>query len=356
VGGRRSTRGDVIAVVEAAYDLGADDEQWLCGVVAAAARLFPPGRGAYALTHDPTAGRVRRWRSAGIDAKTLAEMLTALGGGNLDDTPTTRVFPPVIWERMVLPYPRAITLRALFPSRSRDPFMAGMLAAAGNQIGVRGTDERGEGVVLSSPGSPVPGTTPGWPLFERLGTHLAAGYRLRQALGGTPGLGAAEAVFTSAGRLEHLGASDGWEREAAEDAALAGRARPRGRDALARLLARRAARVREAVGPLRRASSARALALWRGLFDGRWSLVGQHDRDGKRFLLAIPNPPEARARTALSRRERQVVALLCAGCSAKQVSYELGLARSTVSGHLKTALRKLRLRNLSELLAFAGAG
>jgi DNA-binding CsgD family transcriptional regulator len=356
VGSRGSKRGDVIAVVEAAYDLAADDEQWLCGIVAAAARLFPPGRGAYALTHEPDAGVVRRWRSTGVDAKTIAEILMPLGGHSPDNTPPARFFPPAIWERMVLPYPRAITLRALFPARSRDPFMAGAIAAAGNQIGVRGTDERGEGVVLSSPGSRAPGATPGWPLFERLGTHLAAGYRLRQALGGTPGLGAAEAVFTSAGRLEHVGESDGWEREAAEDAALGGRARPRGRDALARLLARRAAGVREAMGPLRRVSSARALSLWRGLFDGRWSLVGQHDRDGKRFLLAIPNPPGARARAALTWRERQVAALLCQGCSAKQVSYELGLARSTVSGHLKAVLRKLRLRNLSELIALAGAG
>jgi DNA-binding NarL/FixJ family response regulator len=112
----------------------------------------------------------------------------------------------------------------------------------------------------------------------------------------------------------------------------------------------------QALGPLRRVSPERALSLWRGLFDGRWSLVAQEDRDGKRFLLAIPNPPHARARATLTRREQQVTALLCQGWSAKQVSYELGLGRSTVSGHLRSALNKLHLRNLSELLALTGGG
>jgi DNA-binding CsgD family transcriptional regulator len=242
-------------------------------------------------------------------------------------------------------------MSALFPRRARDPLVERMLSVAGNQVGVRGTDSRGDGVVLSTvfAGTLTPERRA---LLARAGTHIAAGHRLRRSLAGRSWREAAEAVFDAAGRLEHVAVRDDWRAEAAADAAVAGRRRAADDvDLLARTLTDRARRVRDAVGPLRRASPARALELWRGLFDGRWSLVAHADSDGKRFLVAMRNPPGVHDQAALGRRERQVAQLLIDGCSLKQVSYELGLAPSTVSGHVKTTLRKLRLGDVGELVA-----
>jgi len=107
------------------------------------------------------------------------------------------------------------------------------------------------------------------------------------------------------------------------------------------------------LGRLRALSPARALALWRGLFDGRWSLVAHTDRDGKRFLLAFKNPPQVRKQAGLSHRERQIISLLALGATFKQACYELGLAPATVSTHLKSALHKLRMRDVRELATLA---
>jgi DNA-binding CsgD family transcriptional regulator len=338
---------DFIAVLEAAYDLRADEETWVTNVVSTGARLLPPGDGALAMTYNAADDRVGMWRSHGMRDDTMDRMFEPLGVASPEGQRAADFFPPSVWRRMMSPFPRASTLRALFPRR-REAFMDGFLKAAGNQMGVRGTDESGTGIVLACPWSSQRPPTLRRPLFERLGTHLAAAYRLRRALGQQPSLDVAEAVFTAAGRLEHLAVGEDWQRDRAEDR---GRARP---DSVTRLLIDRGRKVKTALGPIRRVSAARALSLWKGLFDGRWSLVTHSDRDGKRLLLAFRNPPGVRDDNALNTREQQVVGLLCQGCSSKQVAYELGLAPSTISGHLKAALGKLRLRNVGQLLALSG--
>jgi DNA-binding CsgD family transcriptional regulator len=346
---------DFVAVLEAAYDVAADEGAWLTGLATATARLFGPGHGAYALSYDAPSDTVGKWRQYGIDEEKVALILKPLDGRDPDGSRASPSFPAPIWQRLMAPYPRAATMTDLFPRHRRQDFMDGFIRAAGDQMGIRGTAADGSGV---SVGCPWP--RPSLPaqrrdLFARLGTHLAAAYRLRQALAGDRSLSAAEAVLTSVGRLEHLAVSEDWEQESAEDGAARGSRKASGRDALARLLTDRGRRVREALGPARRVSATRALSLWRGLFDGRWSLVAHTDRDGKRLLLAFRNPPGVRSEAALTWRERQVTALLCQGCSLKLVSYELGLAPSTVSEHLAKALRKLRLRDRAELDALAGA-
>jgi DNA-binding CsgD family transcriptional regulator len=90
--------------------------------------------------------------------------------------------------------------------------------------------------------------------------------------------------------------------------------------------------------------------------DGTWSLVDHVESDGRRWVLARRNAPGARDPKALSPRERDVLALAALGHSNKYVGYLLGLAPSTVAGHLAAAQRKLRLRSRSELIAMFGAG
>jgi DNA-binding NarL/FixJ family response regulator len=55
----------------------------------------------------------------------------------------------------------------------------------------------------------------------------------------------------------------------------------------------------------------------------------------------------------LTRRERQVLRLLAAGRSTREIAAALGRSRKTVSAHRGHILAKLRLRNNAELTRFA---
>jgi DNA-binding CsgD family transcriptional regulator len=113
--------------------------------------------------------------------------------------------------------------------------------------------------------------------------------------------------------------------------------------------------IDRARGKLRRVDVDEALGEWKGLVDGRWSLVDKFDRDGKRFVLARRNEPGVRTLSPLSDRERQVVAYVALGHSNKLIAYELGIADSTVRVLVARAARKLGARTREELATRAEA-
>jgi DNA-binding CsgD family transcriptional regulator len=78
-------------------------------------------------------------------------------------------------------------------------------------------------------------------------------------------------------------------------------------------------------------------------------LVDRFESDGKRFVLAIRNPPQLTDPRALTERERQVAHLVAQGTSNKMIAYSLGISESTVATQLARALRKLGLRRREEL-------
>lgn len=94
-----------------------------------------------------------------------------------------------------------------------------------------------------------------------------------------------------------------------------------------------------------------ALELWRGLMTGRWSLVDHFDHCGRLYVVAVRNPADVCHLRTLTERERQVVALAASGYANKLTAYTLGLATSTVAAHLQRAIRKLGLRDRTELVA-----
>lgn len=190
-------------------------------------------------------------------------------------------------------------------------------------------DERGRGPFFARLGR-----TPLAPRTSRVladvAAHLASLARLRKALGGRRET--LEAICAPDGRLLHGNA-----------AAVAARTS----------LAAAVKAMERARGPLRRLDPDEAVATWRAMVEGRWTLVERTDTDGKRLLLAHRND-RPRALGALGRIEVAVAGLAALGHSDKYIGYELGIARSTVSTHLARALEKLHLPDRRALVAAHG--
>lgn len=115
------------------------------------------------------------------------------------------------------------------------------------------------------------------------------------------------------------------------------------------VLRRSAAALDRARGPLRRTDQDEALAVWKALVAGRWSLVDHVDTDGRRFVLARRNDPDAPDVRGLTLREQQVLGYVALGHANKTIAYELGLTTSTVAGHLAKARQKLGLKSLAAI-------
>ncbi|MFO0547706.1 MAG: helix-turn-helix transcriptional regulator [Polyangiaceae bacterium] len=171
--------------------------------------------------------------------------------------------------------------------------------------------------------------------WNRVAAHLSAATQLRRSLanGGLASLeGAPAVVDPTSGKVVHASeAAQGSLSEIRSAAIDVDRARTK-------VIAENAAR---------------ALALWRALFDGKWTVFDVFDTDGRRFVVAHENAPDVAADSRLTRRERQVAELVARGNSDALVSYMLGLSISTVRTHLARALRKLRLRSARELTEVA---
>ena len=109
-------------------------------------------------------------------------------------------------------------------------------------------------------------------------------------------------------------------------------------------------------GPLDRRSPEQARSLWSAVVAGQWALIDRFDADGKRYLVARRSASAAAARSPLSAREYQIAAMVAAGQSNKVISYELGLAASTVATHLSSAMTKLGVTSRVELVQLFGPG
>lgn len=172
--------------------------------------------------------------------------------------------------------------------------------------------------------------------WARLLVHVATAARLRYGLGLHGKRHAAPAaVLEPDGTLAH-----------AEGAARLGPARKALSDA--------ARAIDLARGHLRQQDPERAIALWRGLVNGRWSLVESIDSDGRRFVVAKENrvAPTNSPRT-LSGRQAAVVHLAAQGHTNKLIAYELGLSEASIATHLRRAARIAGVASRVELVQWA---
>jgi len=318
-------RFDPIRAVEACYAAAPSDEAWLAGLGLA----FEPissGHGLHATLFTLQAGRITEARVHDHGpVRASASAFLRLW----DDSPPERLlarFAP-------LPPVDTLSRRVGFRSgRPDDPWLEFARARGlADALLVVALDPLGHGVTLSLPSA--------YPIhlgprlrgrLTLLSAHLATAHRLRRAAAAPP-----DAILDPEGRVRH---AEGEARGLAEREALA-------------VAVRRAEKAR---GTLRRTDPDEALGLWRGLVDGRWSLVDHVEADGRRLVLARRNAPDARDPAALSPRERDVLAYVAQGHSNKFVGYALGLSPATVASHLRAGLAKLRLRSRRAAIELLG--
>jgi DNA-binding NarL/FixJ family response regulator len=110
-----------------------------------------------------------------------------------------------------------------------------------------------------------------------------------------------------------------------------------------------------ACGVLSKWTSAQELqtAVWTAC-KGRIGLDSAAAEGGLEGRVATPSGTDAKLRILqLTRRERQLVPLVCSGLRNKEIAQQLGIAESTVWHHLTSVFTKLQVEDRMGLAAFA---
>jgi DNA-binding CsgD family transcriptional regulator len=332
---------DPIAIVEAAYALTGDETEWLERLVQVALPSLERGHGVLAFTYDATDAldiRVRRiTASASFDpglfttasqlglpkpadeliapmfrrtfVDTLRRVPMALRRAGMPDVPLRQ------FERALVTYFHERNLVDEFWVNAQDPTYLGCCFIA----------------PTSSRSRWQPSEARQW---RRIAAHVTTAFRIRRHFASIASGGAVakppEATFASDARLVHAEDSvkDSSTRAALRQAVLA---------------------MDRARGPLRRCDPEQAVAIWRALVAGRWSLLEHFDSDGRRFIVAHRIDATVPDERGLTLPERQVVAYVALGRSNKAIAYDLGLSLSAVAHHLARARAKLRLPSQAAL-------
>ena len=324
--------GDWIRLLDASYEMSEADLDWRVRVIETARPLFPRSPAVILLIARVTPDQIEVEE---IETPGPPEMREAVLEVN-------DAGPKGVFDLMYRSGPVAGTLsERIFPRvpEARRAFLESARGAARDFVGAVGRADAGRMALLLAPLAEESTTTPGerrrWHLAM---THLGAGLRLRTALaGGDVDHESAEAVFDPGGELLH-----------ARGQARSPTAREMLRDAVVRI-----DKARSTAGS---SDAIEAMEHWRGLVDGRWSLIDHFERDGKRFIVAHKNDPFVHDPRGLSVREKQISELIGMGRSTKEIAYELGLSLSAISMSAKAACEKLGLTSRAELALFFAPG
>lgn len=324
---------DILDIVEGAYETTVDLHQWLVQANDRFASRFPAALapGGYVISKTPEGPpKFHAAYLAGVeDAMTVFDPMHE----NMDRDLADAVF---------LPGTHCITFSELWAGIPPDtgdesPLTDYIRGRGGNDLLFASSfDRQGTGVLLGAVVKDLELTDKQREIHRRAAVHMAAGWRLRAALAGAPSNDAAEAVFEVDGRLAH-----------AQGAATAQETRSELQEAVKRVDRARTAAVRR--------DEMEALGLWQGLVEGRWSLIDRYDTDGRRYYVAIANPPLGVAARQLTEVESQVVSQVIAGEPNGVIAYSLGVSESTVAGHLGTSMRKLGAGTRIELVRLGRA-
>ena len=321
--------GDVLGIVEAAYRVEADDDEWLAGIARACRPLLDEGFGLCAFEfrhHMGEPPRIVRVTKLGIPDD-LSGIYESVFRG-LDPRIKTRPFthgPCTTGSQMM--GQRAEFLQNEHMKRHVHRF--GMH----DSLWITAAEPSGSGCGIHSGRARVAWASPAFrERWGRIAAHLAAGARIRQRLRDAASPPQVEAIVAPDGEVVH-----------AEGIAKAP-------NVLARL--RQAVLGVEAVRARREAPQALlGLRGWRGLVEGRWSLLDQFESDGRRYVVARENQPRPPGPGALTLRERQVVGYAALGHDNKIIAYDLGIAHATVKVLMARAAAKLGVRSRTEAIS-----
>ncbi len=315
----------LVDVVERCYalEIGSSDA-WLRGVFDAATRLLDEGRGAMAVVFDAR-GPVERWR---LERPMVHGFPEAIADATLAGF---AAMPPVLKRSLyqlmgpVGTYAQATgrLISELPDERERE--IARRVSVVNFAV-VNGTNPDGRGASLMFATHADTRRSPAThPHLARIGSHVAAGFRLVTAL--SPPVAA---VFEPSGKPVQI------------DAPEAKTLRAKLRDAV-----RRQDRAR---GRLRRTDQREALRIWEALVAGRYSLVDRFESDGRRYVVAHENAPSAPDPRGLTADERVVAGWVAQGHSDKLIAYELGRPEGTIRAITHRVLRKLGARTRLEIV------
>ncbi len=315
-------KADPLRVIEAAYADAPSDRAWLAHITEAVLPLLDDGLGLFTSLITTKPGK-----RPSLDA-------VVSGGGLEDAEPRQRTIlsempAPVLAE--AFGKNRISTLTEFFgkPIGGDVSPLSEQLTPYGarDSMGLVTINPSGSSCVISvplrSPRILRPAFRDRW---SRLMAHIGAGLRLRRA----PDEDDEDAILDPTGAMQH--------------------AKPIAKSREARAALRCAARAIERARAKRRIAADDAVAAWRALAEGRWSLVDRFESDGRHFLIARKNPPRA-GTPNLTEREACVVALAALGRTNKDIAYELGLSVGTIGTVLSRAARKLGVRTRAQLIA-----
>jgi DNA-binding CsgD family transcriptional regulator len=324
----------IIDFTEASYDLELGDDEWLPTVLTRGLPVLDQGLGVacmdYALPPDGGSVELR-----GVH----------VGSGPLDfperHLRALETTPPEVLRQQLKPGGAGTASMECGDDPQQIEHYTSHVDYCKDVLFITAVDVNGEGVAVVAPLEET--TTLSQQELQRwqmLAAHLEAGHRLRR------GLAAKEPFEGEDTGLPH-NAEAIFDANSFRISDAVGRAKER---AATEKLREAAIAVDRARGRMRKEDPEQALEIWKALVRGRWSTVDWFDRDGRRFVLAIPNSPHVTDPRGLTERERQVVTYAAFGHTNKMIGYRLGLSKSRVSLLLRTAMRKMGVRTRVQLV------
>jgi len=331
---KKRREADPIDVVEAAYNVGVSDKEWLRtlaetvrplidGGAGMLAYSFDPGTPLDKLHSDPILWDLNQWEFPSI-ANWVSENPEFLRFVHMNNQGLLAMLD--LCKRAGFR-----DIAAALPTMARDYAAVGVA----DYVALQTVEPGGAGVVIAA-GQKTPRSFDARTrrVWNRVNTHIAAGRRLRYAM--KQGTAPEEAILKPNGTVEHA------EGETTERTA---------RTALSEAVLR----VEKARGKQRKVDPEAATEAWTAMVSGRWSLVDRFEANGRRYIVARRNEHSLPDPRALTKRERAIVHLATLGKSNKLIGYELGLSESTIGSHLSQAMRKLGTKSRVELIQLIAA-
>lgn len=322
---------DWVALIEAGYSLDGTDQKWLENVLEKTAPLFDRGRWPGIATFRFTATTVDIDHVTVHGPSCIAKCLR-------DSARDSSKAVDLVFRSNAIIASMSELVFSRFPGE-RDNFRQKSSGIMRDTLGVKAHTGTGSGLIIFQAFmrkiTPTPMERKRWPLMV---SHLGAGLRLRSvtrkfSFDNAP----VEAILDPGGKV-HDASNVAVKRSARESLRNAVLSRER-------MLTRAG-----------RSDPDEAMSAWKGLVQGRWSLVDRFDTDQRRYVVAVRNDPTHPDPRGLTDHERQVSEYVGLGRSSKEISYILGVSSSAVTNCTARVQTKLGLSSRTELTAFFAPG